>query len=79
MSISVNPILSVAAVKAAGGGKLYFPLGVYRSTKYGLVARGISNLYIYFEPGAKLLMDNLNPQTKAGDHGHGVVISGPAE
>ncbi len=38
---------------------------------------GISNVTILFDPGAVLLMDNLNPQSGAGDFGHGVVFRGP--
>ncbi len=68
-----------AALTAHGGGTLYFPDGVYRTAKEGVKFKGISNLTVYFEPGAVLLMDNLDPQTKLGRYSHGIHIAGPGD
>lgn len=68
---------AIQAVTEAGGGKLVFPLGTYRIAKGGTTIRGVSNLWVYFEPGAKLLMDNIDPESGIG-HSHGLVIGGPA-
>src|SRR6185295_17490212 len=32
-----------------------------------------------FDPGAVLMMDNLNPQNSLGDHGHGIFFRGPCK
>src|SRR4051794_5556146 len=62
------------------GGVLYFSSGTYRCGRRRLNAIefiGVSNVTILFEPGAVLLVDNLNPQSGLGDHGHGVLFRGP--
>jgi hypothetical protein len=70
------------AVAKNKGGVLYFPSGVYRCARQngmrnGIEFDGVSNVTIMFDPGAVLLMDNLNPQNGVGDLGHGVVFRGP--
>lgn len=75
----------VRAVKALAenkGGVLYLPHGVYRcaaqkGAQNGIEFSGVSDVTILFDPGAVLLMDNLNPQTGLGERGHGIVIRGP--
>lgn len=64
------------------GGVLYFPSGTYRCARQrgnqnGIEFVGISNVAVVFDPGAVLLMDNLNPQTGRGDAGHGILFRGP--
>ncbi|MGZ4961598.1 MAG: glycosyl hydrolase family 28-related protein, partial [Limisphaerales bacterium] len=73
---------AVAAVAQNKGGILFFPHGTYRCARQkgmqnGIEFAGISNVTILFDAGAVLLMDNLNPQSGAGDFGHGVVFRGP--
>jgi hypothetical protein len=73
---------AVETVTQNKGGVLYFPHGVYRCARQKAMQNaiqfvGVSNVTILFDPGAVLLMDNLNPQTGNGDFGHGVVIRGP--
>ena len=68
-------IRAANAVAQNHGGVLYFPLGVYRCARQpgaqnGIEFLGISNVTILFDPGAVLLMDNLDPKTGAGDRGH---------
>jgi hypothetical protein len=70
------------AVANNKGGVLYFPSGVYRCARQagmqnGIEFAGVSNVTIIFDPGAVLLMDNLNPQTGIGDWGHGILVRGP--
>jgi len=70
------------AVAKNKGGVLYFPSGTYRCARQpgmqnGIEFIGVSNVAILFDPGAVLLMDNLNPQTGLGDHGHGILFRGP--
>lgn len=72
----------VEAVVQNKGGVLYFPRGVYRcgrqqGMKNAIEFNGVSNVTILFDGGAELLMDNLNPQSGAGDFGHGIVFRGP--
>jgi hypothetical protein len=74
---------AIARVSANGSGTLYFPAGSFRcgresGTQDGIKFVGISNVTIEFDPGAELVMDNLNPDTGLGDRGHGVVFSGVA-
>src|SRR5262245_29094699 len=50
------------------GGVLYFPFGVYRCARQAGAQNaiefvGVSDVTILFDPGAALLMDNLNPET----------------
>lgn len=78
-----QPALTRAAqaVTQNKGGVLYFPRGTYRcgrGTPNGLEFIGVSNVTILFDPGALLLMDNLNPQNGAGDLGHGILFRGPS-
>src|SRR3954447_15293258 len=66
-----QPALTRAAQAVAqnGGGVLYFPSGTYRcgrSRPNGVEFIGVSNVTILFDPGALLLMDNLNPQSGDG-------------
>ena len=73
---------AVEAVAQNKGGILFFPHGIYRCARQagmqnGIEFAGISNVTILFDPGAVLLMDNLNPQSGAGDFGHGVIFRGP--
>jgi hypothetical protein len=75
-------IRAAQAVRANKGGVLYFPHGVYRCARQagmqnGVEFIGVSNVTILFDPGAVLLMDNLNPQTGDGDRGHGILVRGP--
>jgi hypothetical protein len=75
-------IQAMKAVAKNKGGVLYFPHGVYRCARQkgaqnGIEFSGVSNVTILFDPGAVLLMDNLNPKNGHGDAGHGVVIKGP--
>src|SRR5204863_8382353 len=77
-----QPALTRAAqaVTQNKGGVLYFPKGTYRcgrGTPNGLEFIGVSNVTILFDPGAVLLMDNLNPQSGVGDYGHGILFRGP--
>jgi hypothetical protein len=70
------------AVAQNKGGVLYLPLGVYRCARQsgmqnGIEFLGVSNVTILFDPGAVLLMDNLDPKTGAGDRGHGILFRGP--
>jgi Pectate lyase superfamily protein len=73
---------ATSAVAENKGGVLYLPAGVYRCGRQadmqnGIEFAGVSNLTILFEPGAVLVMDNLNPQNDQGDHGHGILFRGP--
>lgn len=76
-----------AAIKAAeaamsSGSHLYFPEGDYRfaqqhpSGDAAVELKGLSNVTIEFDPGARLLMDNLD----ANGHGtsHGIRVEGAA-
>jgi hypothetical protein len=75
-------VKAAQAVTQNKGGVLYFPRGVYRCARQagmqnGIEFIGISNVTILFDPGAVLLMDNLNPDNGNGDRGHGILIRGP--
>src|SRR6266705_226140 len=66
------------------GGVLYLPFGVYRCGRQagmqnGIEFAGVSDVTILFDPGAMLVMDNLNLQNGQGDHGHGIVFRGPCK
>jgi hypothetical protein len=70
------------AVAKNKGGVLYLPFGVYRCARQagsqdGIQFVGVSDVTILFDPGAVLLMDNLNPQDGVGDRGHGILFRGP--
>lgn len=65
-------------------GVLYFPCGVYRCARQpkmqnGVEFVGVSNVTILFDPGAVLLMDNLDLKTGHGDRGHGILFRGPCK
>jgi hypothetical protein len=79
-----QPALTRAAKAVAQnkGGVLYLPFGIYRCGRQagmqnGIEFVGVSEATILFDPGAVLLMDNLNPQNDQGDHGHGILFRGP--
>ncbi|RZT18946.1 polygalacturonase [Mycobacterium sp. BK558] len=76
-----------AAIKAAeaaltSGGRLYFPDGDYRFAQQhpagnaAVLLKGLSNVTVEFDPGARLLMDNF----EANGHGtsHGIRVEGAA-
>ena len=72
-------IRAAAAVAQNKGGVLYFPHGVYRCARQagmqnGIEFIGVSDVTILFDPGAVLLMDNLNPQSGIRQRpGHGIL------
>jgi hypothetical protein len=77
-------IRAAKAVAENKGGVLYLPSGVYRCGRQpgmqnGIEFAGVSDVTILFEPGAVLVMDNLNPQNDQGDHGHGILFRGPCK
>ncbi|PWU19000.1 MAG: hypothetical protein C5B50_07585 [Verrucomicrobia bacterium] len=78
------PLIRTAqAVARNKGGVLYVPFGVYRCSRQagmqnGIEFAGVSDVTILFDPGAVLMMDNLNPQNGQGDFGHGIVFRGPS-
>ena len=81
-----QPALAKAAKAVAQnkGGVLYLPFGTYRCGRQpgmenGIEFDGVSDVTILFDPGAVLLMDNLNPQSGVGDHGHGILFRGPCK
>ncbi|MGE2836564.1 glycosyl hydrolase family 28-related protein [Mycobacterium sp. SMC-4] len=77
-----------AAVRAAvetlkSGDTLRFPKGSYRiaelNPQWGAAVRldGLSDITVEFEPGAELVMDNVDPATNKGT-AHGILVHGPA-
>ena len=75
-------IQAAKAVAQNKGGVLYVPFGVYRCGRQagaGIEFVGVSDVTILFDPGAVLLMDNLNPQNGGGDLGHGILFRGPCK
>lgn len=58
---------------------LYFPAGTYLIKAHGnlIEVQGLSDISIIFEPGAVLLMDNLDSNGKGS--GHAFYFKGPAE
>ena len=77
-------IRAAKAMAQNKGGVLYLPFGVYRCGRQagmqnGIEFVGVSDVTILFDPGAVLVMDNLNPQNGQGDHGHGIVFRGPCK
>ncbi|MDT5214314.1 MAG: hypothetical protein QOK18_2553 [Mycobacterium sp.] len=72
---------AVAALRS--NGKLHFPRGTYRFAQRrplgaaAIVIAGVSDVDIEFEPGAELLMDNLDPTSHTGTS-HGLLVRGPA-
>jgi hypothetical protein len=76
-------VRAVKAVAENKGGVLYLPVGIYRCGRQagmqnGIEFVGVSDVTILFEPGAVLLMDNLN-ENGQGDHGHGILFRGPSK
>src|SRR5437016_3868549 len=70
-------IKAAQAVAQNKGGVLYFPHGVYRCARQkgmqnGIEFVGVSDVTILFDPGAVMLMDNLNEENGRGDRGHGI-------
>ncbi|MCT7657789.1 glycosyl hydrolase family 28-related protein [Mycobacterium deserti] len=71
---------AVSALRSSG--TLYFPRGTYRFAQRGpagaaaILITGVSDVAVAFEPGAELLMDNLDPIAHAGTS-HGVLVRGP--
>src|SRR4051812_18904224 len=60
-------IKAAQAVAQNKRGVLYLPMGIYRCARQagmqnGIEFTGVSNVTILFDPGAVLLMDNLNPE-----------------
>jgi hypothetical protein len=77
-------IRAAKAVAQNKGGVLYLPFGIYRCGRQaglqnGIEFVGVSGVTILFDPGAVLVMDNLNPQNGQGDHGHGILFRGPCK
>ncbi len=75
-------VRAVKAVAENKGGVLYLSHGVYRCAaqegmQNGIEFSGVSDVTILFDPGAVLLMDNLNPANGHGERGHGIVVRGP--
>lgn len=75
-------VRAVQAVAQNKAGVLYFPAGVYRcgaqkGMQNGIEFIGVSDVTILFDPGAVLLMDNLDPQSGKGERGHGILVRGP--
>jgi hypothetical protein len=74
--------ITAAAAALADGDTLYFPPGKYRyktispATGAAILLDGLSNVTVWFAPGAELLMDNLS-----GGEGtsHGIFIKGACE
>ncbi len=74
-----TPALKKAqAALCASGGTLFFPAGSYRvaATGNALELSRCEGVTVRFDPGAVLLMDNLNPDGLGG--GHGIVVTAPA-
>lgn len=74
---------AVQAVTKNKGGVLWFPYGTYRCARQagpqdGVAFVGVSGVTVLFDPGAVLLMDNLNPDDNRGDRGHGILFRGPS-
>ncbi len=76
-----------AAIKAAqaaltSGERLYFPAGDYRFAQQNpagnaaILIKGLSNVTVEFQPGARLLMDNLN--AAGNGTSHGIRVEGSA-
>ncbi|MGB3352095.1 MAG: glycosyl hydrolase family 28-related protein [Mycobacterium sp.] len=65
------------------GDTLHFPSGTYRFAQHhppgdaAISLTGLANVAVEFDPGAELLMDNLDPATHTGTS-HGVLVHGPA-
>lgn len=73
-----------AAVGAlASGSVLHFPVGSYRFAELNprsgaaVAVAGMSDVDVDFEPGAELLMDNVDQRSNTGTS-HGVLVRGPA-
>jgi hypothetical protein len=74
-------LAAVAALRSRG--TLYFPRGTYRFAHRwpvggaAIVITGVSDVAVEFDPGARLLMDNLDPAAQTGTS-HGLLVRGPA-
>ncbi|UXA14958.1 hypothetical protein KXD97_15115 [Mycobacterium sp. SMC-8] len=74
--------IQAAAAALRPHSTLHFPRGTYRFAQHrtrrdaAIVVAGVSDVAVVFDPGAELLMDNLDP-TGAGA-GHAVLVHGPA-
>lgn len=72
---------AVAALRSRG--TLYFPRGTYRFAQRSptgaaaIVITGVTDVAVEFDPGAELLMDNLDPTAHTGTS-HGLLVRGPA-
>lgn len=75
--------IQAAAQALESGATLRFPSGTYRFAQRwpdgaaAIVIAGVSDVAVEFDPGAELLMDNLDPQNHTGTS-HGVLVHGPA-
>lgn len=75
--------IAAAVATLTPGGTLYFPGGRYRVARphppggAAIVVTRLSDVEIRFEPGAELVMDNIDSATSTGT-GHGILIRGPA-
>jgi hypothetical protein len=75
--------IQAAAAALRSNDTLYFPSGTYRFAQQhprrsaAIVITRVSDVRVEFEPGAELLMDNLDPTTQTGTS-HGLLIRGPA-
>lgn len=72
---------AVAALRSRS--TLHFPRGTYRFAQRwptgtaAIVITGVSDVDVEFDPGAELVMDNLDPTARTGTS-HGVLVRGPA-
>lgn len=75
--------IQAAAAATGSGCTLRFPSGTYRFAQRwpagtaAIVINRVADVVVEFEPGAELLIDNLDPVTHTGT-GHGLLVRGPA-
>lgn len=75
--------IRAAVARMKPGDTLRFPAGTYRFAMRNppedaaVALTGLSDVSIEFDPGAELLMDNLDPATGHGTS-HGILLRGPA-
>lgn len=75
--------ITAAVAALTSGGVLHFPAGSYRFAQAhprsgaAVCIAGLSDVDVNFEPGAELVMDNVDPRTATGTS-HGVLVRGPA-
>lgn len=78
-----SPAVQAAVAALQSGDTLFFPAGSYRFARQypegsaAVAIAGISDVSIEFDPGAELVMDNLDSATGMGTS-HGIFIRGPA-